>query len=171
MCIIFYCCYGWRTRAIGQWLNERNRYGQIFHTVIFFNNFSPRLLVYPLSAHELPLPLFCFLSLSIQRTNIKLMTIREGSMFDWWCLTPHLTIFQLYRGGQFYLWRNPEDPEKTTDLSEVTDLNHIIGVPGDKVYHIMDLAINFVFCESDLLVEETRVPGDNHRSVGNHWQT
>jgi hypothetical protein len=23
------------------------------------------------------------------------------------------------RGGQFYLWRKPEDPEKTTDLPQV----------------------------------------------------
>jgi hypothetical protein len=35
------------------------------------------------------------------------------------------TIFQLYRGGQFYWWRNKDYLEKTTDL--VTDrLHHIM---------------------------------------------
>jgi hypothetical protein len=38
-----------------------------------------------------------------------------------------MVTFPIYCGGQFYWWKKPENPEKTTDLTQVTD----------KIYHII----------------------------------
>ena len=55
----------------------------------------------------------------------------KGLGFRW--LTPLSTMFQLYRGSQFYWWRKPEFPEKSTDLPQV----------AYKFYRIMLKRIHF----------------------------
>jgi len=65
----------------------------------------------------------------MQSLNLEIMLFTKKKLIGLWYLKPFSTIFQLFRGNQFYWLCKQDYLEKTTDLSQVTD----------KLYHIMEL--------------------------------
>jgi hypothetical protein len=95
--------------------------------------------------------------------------------FGLWCLMPLSTIFQLYRGDQQNIipWNNSmlnymfylQYVKKTCIIFSFLCLLHVYL----KCSHAINISV--ISWRSVLLVEETRVPGENHWPVASHWQT
>ena len=69
--------------------------------------------------------------------------------FGLWYLTPLSTIFQLYHDRQFYRWRKPECPRKTTDLPQV--INKLEHIMMQSTLHLSGIRTSLVVIGTDCI--------------------
>jgi hypothetical protein len=87
--------------------------------------------------------------------------LHRGLGLGLWCLMPLSTIFQLYRGGQFYWWRKPEYTEKTRPVAshwQTLSHNVVSSTDTDKLYHIMLYLVHIAWSGFEL----PTLSGDRH---------
>ena len=74
--------------------------------------------------------------------------------FVWWCLTPLFNNISVISWRSVFYWRRkPEDSEKTTDMSQVTDkLYHIPVILNTSPWSRFELTtsvVSYICCPSD----------------------
>jgi hypothetical protein len=71
-----------------------------------------------------------------------------------WCITPLLTIFQLYRGGSVFFGGGNRSSQRKPDMPQVTD----------KLYHI--ILYRYMYCVvnvTNLFIQVSYLLNDSHR--------
>ena len=84
---------------------------------------------------------------NLHYNTVKYRRIEVGLVVGLWWLTQLSRIFQLYRGGHFNWWRKPE---KTTNLSQVTDKLYHISFKSKKHSNVHACLLKFNLLGSEL---------------------